>query len=105
MDLLTRVRAEQRKQAEQQHVALDGKTLRGTQGHLAADQEKMHQVRLYETHTGIVLKEHIVAQKENEVSRIEEFLTAQWMAGRIVSADALHTQHAFCLGVTQAHGD
>jgi hypothetical protein len=33
------------------------KTLRGTQGHLAADQKKMHQASLYVTHTGIVLKE------------------------------------------------
>ncbi len=105
MDLVTRARAADREEGEQRHVALDGKTLRGTQGHLPADQEKMHQVSLYETHTGIVLKEHIVADKENELSRIQEFLTPQWMAGRIVSADALHTQHAFCLGVTGAHGD
>lgn len=104
-DVLTRARASQRKEGEQQHVALDGKTLRGTQGHLAVDQQKMHQVSLYETHTGIVLKEQIVAEKENELSRIEEFLAPQWMQGRIVSADALHTQHAFCLGVTGAHGD
>ena len=105
MDLLTRVRAKQRKPKEQQHVALDGKTLRGTQGHMAADQQKMHQVSLYETQTGIVLKEQIVAEKENELSRIEEFLAPQWMQERIVSADALHTQREFCLGVTQAHGD
>lgn len=105
MDLLTRARARDREQEEQRHVALDGKTLRGTQGHLPADQEKMHQVSLYETQSGIVLKEHIVADKENELSRIQEFLTPEWMAGRIVSADALHTQHAFCLGVKGAHGD
>ncbi|GAC1429953.1 MAG: hypothetical protein NVSMB54_22600 [Ktedonobacteraceae bacterium] len=105
MELLTRGRAADRKPGEQQHVALDGKTLRGTQGHLPADQQKMHQVSLYETQTGIVLKEHIVADKENELSRIQEFLTPQWMTGRMVSADALYTQHTFCLGVTQAHGD
>lgn len=92
MDLLTRARAGGRQEGEQRHVALDGKTLRGTQGHLAADQEKMHQVSLYETHTGIVLKEHIVGDKENELSRIEEFLAPQWITGRIVSADALHTR-------------
>lgn len=105
MDVLTRARAGQRKDGEQHHIALDGKTLRGTQGHLAADQQKIHQVSLYETRTGIVLKEQIVADKENELSRIEEFLAPQWMHGRIVSADALHTQHAFCRGVTGAHGD
>ena len=41
------------------HVALDGKTLRGTLGHEAADQRKMHQVALYETGTGLVLKEQV----------------------------------------------
>jgi hypothetical protein len=46
MDLLTRTRATDRKAGEQQHVALDGKTLRGTLGHLAADQKKMHQISL-----------------------------------------------------------
>lgn len=104
MDLLTRARAADREDGEQKHVALDGKTLRGTQGHLAADQEKMHQVSLYETHTGIVLKEHIVGDKENELSRIEEFLAPQCITGRIVTADSLHTQKAFCLGVTLAQG-
>ena len=41
MDLLTRVRAEKRAEGEQRHVVLDGKTLRGTQHHLAKDQKKM----------------------------------------------------------------
>jgi len=105
MDLLTRVRASERAEEEQRHVALDGKTLRGTQHHLAEDQAKMHQVSLYETQTGIVLTEHIVGDKENELSRIGEMLVPQWIKGRIVSADALHTQHAFCLGIQLAEGD
>ncbi|GAC1358585.1 MAG: ISAs1 family transposase [Ktedonobacteraceae bacterium] len=105
MDLLTRARARQRKEGEQEHVALDGKTLRGTQGHLPEDQKKMHQVSLYETQTGIVLAEQIVGDKENELSRINEMLTPQCIKGRLVSADALHTQQAFCLGVTLAGGD
>lgn len=105
MDLLTRARAQGREEGEQQHVALDGKTLRGTQGHLSEDQKKMHQVSLYETQTGIVLTEQIVRDKENELSRIEEVLTPRWIKGRIVSADALHTQQAFCLRVTLAGGD
>lgn len=105
MSLLTRARTQSRKPGEQEHVALDGKTLRGTQHHLPEDQKKMHQVALYETQTGIVLKEQVVGDKENELSRIREFLTPQLLKGRIVSADALHTQHAFCLGTTLAGGE
>ena len=91
MSLLTRVRAKNRRAGEQEHVALDGKTLRGTQHHLPEDQKKMHQVALYETQTGVVLKEQVVGEKANELSRIEEMLTQQLLKGRIVSADALHT--------------
>ncbi len=87
------------------HVALDGKTLHGTQGHLPEDQKKMHQVGLYETQSGILLREHIVADKENELSRVSEFLTPRWVKGRIVSADALHTQKQFCLNVVTSGGD
>ncbi len=60
---------------------------------------------LYETQTGIVLSEQVVGDKENELSRINEMLSPQSIKGRIVSADALHTQQAFCLEVTLAGGD
>lgn len=90
---------------EHVHVALDGQTLRGTLGHLAADQRKMHQVGLYETRTGVLLKEQVVAEKENELSQVSEFLTPLWVKGRLISADALHTQHAFCTNVVAAGGD
>lgn len=86
------------------HVALDGKTLRGTLGHVAADQQPMHQLGLYETQTGVLLKEQIVGEKENEVSIVSEFLTPLWLKGRVISADALHTQHLFCTRVIAAGG-
>jgi hypothetical protein len=73
-------------------VALDGKTLRGTLGHEAADQRKMHQLALYETQTGLVLKEQVVGDKENELSIVSQFLSPVWVKERIISADALHTQ-------------
>lgn len=105
---LTRVRASERcgdepsrlvGQAEREehvHVALDGKTLRGTLGHEQPDQRPMHQLALYETKTGLLLKEQITGEKQNELSIVSQFLTPLWVSGRIISADALHTQHAFC---------
>lgn len=86
------------------HVALDGKTLRGTLGHEAADQRKMHQLALYETRTGLVLKEQVVGDKQNELSIVAPFLTPVWVKGRIISADALHTQLTFCSDVTHGGG-
>ena len=116
MQLLTRVGAMKRcrdepsrlvgqAECEQHvHVALDGKTLRGTLGHEAADQRKMHQLALYETRTGLVLKEQVVGDKENELTIVSQFLSPMWVKGRIISADALHTQHTFCGDVTHGGG-
>ncbi len=105
MDLLTRVRAEKRAKDEQMHVVLDGKTLRGTQQHLAEDQKKMHHVNLYEAKTGVVLKEHMVDEKEGELTKVSVFLTPLLLAGRIISADALYTQKRFCQEVIASQGD
>ena len=96
MDLLTRVRAQKRPEGEQRHVVLDGKTLRGTQHHVAADQQNMHHVNCYEARTGIVLKQHMVAAKEGEVTRVKDFLTPVLLHGRIISADALYAQTSLC---------
>ena len=105
MDVLTRVRAEKRRPQEQMHVVVDGKTLRGTQNHLAEDQKKMHQVNVYEVKTGIVLTQHMVAEKEGELTRVKEFLTPVLLRGRIMSADALYAQTSVCQEVIAAGGD
>ena len=86
-------------------MALDGKTLRGALGHAAADQQKMHQLTLYDTQTGVLLKEQVTGEKQNELSIVSAFLTPVLVKGRIISADALHTQHAFCFSVTRWDGD
>lgn len=86
------------------HLALDGKTLKGTLGHTAVDEKPMHQLGLYETQTGVLLKEQIVGEKQNEISIVEEFLTPHWVKGRIISADALHTQVKFCAAIDAYQG-
>lgn len=105
MDLLTRVRAQSREPEDQIHVVLDGKTLRGTLHHLGQDQRAMHHMSLYEARTGIVLKEVMVAEKANELTHLKTFLTPVLLQGRIISADALYTQHSFCQEVMAAGAD
>jgi len=95
---------DQAEREEHVHVALDGKTLRGTLGHEAADQRKMHQLAFYETQTGLVLKEQVVGDKEHELRIVSQFLSPVWVKGRIISADALHTQLTFCADVTHGGG-
>ena len=104
MELLTRARADRRVEGEQTHVVLDGKTLRGTQGHLAEDQKHMHHMNLYEAKTGIVLKQHMVAEKAGELTHMKDFLTPTLLKGRIISADALYTQKEFCQEVSASGG-
>ena len=65
----------------------------------------MHQLGLYETQTGLLLKEQVTGEKQNERSMVSQFLTPLLVKGRIISADALHTQHLFCARVTRWGGD
>jgi predicted transposase YbfD/YdcC len=86
------------------HVALDGKTLRGTLGHTSPDQPSQHVVALYETQTGIVLAQQAVPDKGNEITLEATLLTPTQVAGRIVTADAMHTQRTCCADITRFGG-
>lgn len=105
MDVVTRVRADKRAKGEQQQVVWDGKTLRGTQGPLAEDQQKRPPMKLYEAKTGIVLAQRMVAEKAGEWTHLQELLTPTLLKGRIISGDALSTPRAFGQRVVSAEGD
>lgn len=92
--------------AQEQHVqlALDGKTLRGTLAHTAPDQRSQHVVSLYETQTGVVLAQQAVPDKGNEITVEAVLLTPTQVAGRIVTADALHTQRKCCADIHRFGG-
>ena len=83
---------------------MDGKTLRGTLGHTAADQRKMHQLALSETGSGVILKEQITGEKQNDLSIVSQFLNPTLVKGRILSADARPSQHLFSFTVTRWEG-
>ena len=85
-------------------VALDGKTLRGTLAHTAPDQQSYHVVALYETQTGIVLAQHAVPDKGNEITLEPTLLTPTQVAGRIITADAMHTQKTCCADIHRFGG-
>jgi hypothetical protein len=88
-------------EARAQHVqvALDGKALRGTLAHTVPDQHSQHLVALYETQTGIVLAQQAVPDRGNEITLEAALLTPAQVKGRIISADALHTQRACCADI------
>ncbi len=90
--------------AAKAQVALDGKTLRGTLGHRAPHQPPVHQLACYEVATGTILATGVVQRKENEISALDHLLTPTLVNGRIISADAMHTQRRFCEQVTRWGG-
>lgn len=85
-------------------VAMDGKTLRGTLGHQKEQQPAVHVVSWYEPATGLVLAHRAVADKHNEISTLPGWLSPPLVKDRIVTADALHTQRAFCADVIRFGG-
>jgi hypothetical protein len=81
------------------HVAMDGKTVRGTLGHEREGQPPVHLVSLYECQSGIVLTQRAVQCKENEISAAAALIHPALVKGRISSTDAIHTQQKWCAWV------
>ena len=84
-------------QQQTQHVALDGKTLRGTRDHWQEGFTALHLLAMYEVGSGLVLAQQPVEQrKENEIVGAPRLLSRETVSGRVITADAMHTQRAFC---------
>jgi hypothetical protein len=78
--------------------------LRGTLGHAVPDQGSQHLVALYETQTGIVLDQQTVPDKANEITLEATRLAPTQIGGRIVTADAMHTQRTCCADIHRFGG-
>ena len=96
--------AEQAGRQEKQHVAVDGKTMRGTLGHESATQPSVHVLSVYEVRTGLVLAQRSVAEKEHEITAVKELLTPVYVRDRVWTADAMHTQKTACQRIEQFGG-
>lgn len=83
-------------------VAIDGKTLRGVRGEGLPG---VQLVAVYGHESQAVLAQLRTAGPGHEISAGQEVLRDVPLAGRVVTADALHTQREFCAGVVAAGGD
>ena len=87
----------------QRHLALDGKTLRGTRRSGAVVRPAVHLLSLYDvTHQGMLAQQE-VATKDHEIPGATALLADRALHGCVVTADALHTQRKWCQTV-RAHG-
>jgi predicted transposase YbfD/YdcC len=73
-----------------QAVAVDGKTLRGS-GHHATP--RVHLLAAMDHTTRAVLAQTDVDATTNEITAFQPLLEGLDLAGRVITADALHTQH------------
>jgi predicted transposase YbfD/YdcC len=87
---------------ELEGVALDGKTLRGSQRRGAED---AHLLAAFSHRLGVVLGQVGVPDKTNEIGAADELLLAVMLEGRVVTADALLTQRAIARTILASGGD
>jgi len=74
------------------HLALDGKTLRGTVSAPPTRRQKVHLLALYDVKAGVVLQQLRVESHESEVSGAPRLLKGRALNGCVLTADAFHTQ-------------
>lgn len=87
---------------EAEAIAIDGKTLIGSQ---KQDAVISHLLSAVSHQLGITLAQQPVNSKTNEIPISKEILQALDVAGKIVTTDALLTQRSFCQDLCQADAD
>lgn len=85
------------------HIALDGKTMRGTIP--AGHSHGVHLLAAYLPQEGWVLAQVEVGRKENEIPAAARLLKTLDLRGKIVTGDALLAQRGLSLQIIQAGGE
>lgn len=91
------------RQAPGKAVAVDGKSLRGAVGD---NGRPLHLLSALVHKEGVVIGQRVVDSKHNEITEFKPLLAPMELAGKVVTADAMHTQreHARFL-VEEKHAD
>jgi DDE_Tnp_1-associated/Transposase DDE domain len=87
---------------EQRVVAIDGKTLRGSQGHQLPG---VHLLAAYGRDVEAVIAQLAVPGKTNEHKTALELLKLIPLKGTLITGDAAFTQRDFCEAVVRGKGD
>lgn len=85
-----------------EHLALDGKTLRGAIPH--GSSQGVHLLSAYAVSTGRVLAQEAVAGKENELVAVPRLLERIDLRGRLVSGDALFAHRSLSTHIVESGG-
>lgn len=87
---------------ELEAVAVDGKSLRGSRKMGAAD---AHLLSALSQRVGVVMGQVAVSDKTNETTAMLELLAGLVLHGRLITGDALLTQHKIVSAIVEAEGD
>ena len=85
------------------HLAIDGKTMRGTIP--LGETEGVHLLAVYQPQQGVVLAQMNVQKKGREITFAPTILKQIDLRGVVVSGDAMFDRRTLSLKVIQAHGD
>jgi len=86
------------------HVAVDGKTLRGSAGK-AAGVKPLHLVSAWAAEARLTLAQVATDEKSNEITAIPDLLDLLELAGALVTIDAMGCQKAIARKVVDSGGD
>lgn len=84
-------------------ISIDGKTVRGTID--AAGEQGTHLLVAYAPEEGVVLGQVATGHKSNETGVAAALLESVDLRGKVVAADAMHTQRALCTQVLASQGN
>ena len=87
---------------ESGHVAIDGKTLKGSR---RLDAKALHVVSAFATRLSVVIGDLVVEPDQNEITAALTLLTNLDLEGMIITGDAIFCQREICRVITDRKGD
>lgn len=90
-----------RGEAEVRHVAIDGKTLKGSR---RLDAKAVHVLSAFATELSAVIGDLTVAPDQNEITAAMVLLKGLPLDGVIITGDAIFTQREICRHIRDRHG-
>jgi predicted transposase YbfD/YdcC len=91
--------------AELEHWALDGKVLRGSQRQAPPSQSGQEVLNVYAVEQGYLKHCQVIAGKGYEAATAQTYVAQQDCAGKVITADALHTRPRFCRQIRRQQGE
>jgi hypothetical protein len=88
-------------QAKGGHIAIDGKTLRGSR---RLDATPLHVLSAFATELGAVIGDLVVPPEQNEISAAVTLLKGLPLDGAIITGDAIFTQRQICRHIRDSNG-